>query len=114
MKLNEKFMDLTADLVSERASEPFLQMLLALPAGQWLSLRSTCADLPSASLLIAAFEKRYKTSLYAVWLMQPEAENNNDDYGVVIFYADALLLSSVAIYNKARLQETQVTASHLG
>jgi hypothetical protein len=100
MTLEEHLTDITADLVEVEGNSPFLERLFSLQAGTWEDTTVLCHDLGPCKDQIAQLQKRLPGKLQVTWLEYP-ASAYGSGYCVIIFFAEELHWSNVALYNKA-------------
>ena len=99
MKIEEKLADLTADLVEDEENSVFLERLFSLKAGVWEDVTMLCRDLVHLEDPLAQLQWLFKGRLRATWLDYP-ASTHGKGYCLVIFFAEELHWSNVALYNK--------------
>ncbi len=87
--------DEVADLLSAKRNEPFLHALFKRPKGAWAELPALCRE---ASVDPPALTPGRR--VHVSWLDDPE---QTPGYALVVFVATGELLSSIAVYNRARL-----------
>jgi hypothetical protein len=94
--------DLLADLVSEKKYVSFLKRLFSFNPGDWQSAASLCGDMPVIERL-RELENLADDSIYVMWVNYPG--EHDDRYCLIVFYLEALILGSFAIYNKSMLEK---------
>ena len=99
MKLEERFADLTADLVECEENSAFLERLFSLKAGVWEGVTALCHDIVHLEDHMAQLQQSSKDRLRATWLDYP-ASTHGKGYCLIIFFAEDLHWSNVALYNK--------------
>ena len=102
MKVEERFEDLTADLVECEENSTFLERLFSLKAGVWEDVTALCRDLVQLEEGMAQLQRSFKGGLRATWLNYP-ASTHGKGYCLIIFFAEELHWNNVALYNKQRL-----------
>ena len=99
MKVEERFADLTADLVECEENSAFLERLFSLKAGVWEDVTTLCRDIVQLEDDMAQLQRSSKGGLRATWLNYP-ASTHGKGYCLIIFFAEELHWSNVALYNK--------------
>ena len=99
MKVEERLADLTADLVEYEENSVFLERLFSLKAGVWEDATTLCRDLVHLEDHMAQLQRSFKGRLRATWLDYP-ASTHGKGYCLIIFFAEELHWSNVALYNK--------------
>jgi hypothetical protein len=99
MKVEERLADLTADLVECEENSVFLERLFSLKAGGWEDVTALCRDIVHLEDHMAQLQRSSKGRLRATWLNYP-ASTHGKGYCLIIFFAEELHWSNVALYNK--------------
>ncbi len=99
MKVEEKFEDLTADLVECEENSAFLERLFSLKADVWEDVTALCRDIVHLEDQMVQLQRSSKDRLQATWLNYP-ASTHGKGYCLIIFLAEELHWSNVALYNK--------------
>ncbi len=99
MKVEEKFEELTADLVECEENRVFLERLFSLKAGVWEDVTALCHDIVHLEDHMAQLQRSSKGRLRATWLDYP-VSTQGKGYCLIIFFAEELHWSNVALYNK--------------
>src|SRR5262252_10198786 len=99
MKVEERLADLTADLVEYEENSVFLERLFSLKAGVWEDVTALCRDIVHLEDDMAQLQRSSKDGLRATWLNYP-ASTHGKGYCLIIFFAEELHWSNVALYNK--------------
>ncbi len=95
--MDEQLNDFSADLLSEKRHEIFLERLFSLGAGTWRLVRSLAGDLPEMQVRLNALERVTEPELYATWLDHPGVARG---FCVIIFFSTSTLWSYTALLNK--------------
>jgi len=99
MKVEERFEDLTADLVECEENSTFLERLFSLKAGVWEDVTVLCRDIVHLEDHMAQLQRSSKGRLQTTWL-DYSASTHGKGYCLIIFFAEELHWSNVALYNK--------------
>ena len=99
MKVEERLADLTADLVEYEENSVFLERLFSLKVGVWEDVTVLCRDLVHLEDHMTQLRRSSKGRLRATWLNYP-ASTHGTGYCLIIFFAEELHWSNVALYNK--------------
>ena len=99
MKVEERLADLTADLVACEENSAFLERLFSLKAGVWEDVTVLCRDVGHLADQMAQLQRSSKSRLHATWLNYP-ASTHGKGYCLIVFFAEELDWSNVALYNK--------------
>jgi hypothetical protein len=99
MKVEERFEELTTDLVESEENSVFLERLFSLKAGVWEDVTTLCRDIVQLEDDMAQLQRSSKGGLRATWLNYP-ASTHGKGYCLIIFFAEELHWSNVALYNK--------------
>jgi hypothetical protein len=99
MKVEERFEELTADLVECEDNSVFLERLFSLKASVWEDVTILCRDIVHLADHMAQLQRLSKGRLRATWLDYP-ASTHGKGYCLIIFFAEELHWSNVALYNK--------------
>ena len=99
MKVEERFEELTADLVECEENSVFLERLFSLKAGAWEDVTALCHDIVPLEEHMAQLQRSSKGGLRVTWLDYP-ASTHGKGYCLIIFCAEELHWSNVALYNK--------------
>jgi hypothetical protein len=99
MKGEERFEDLTADLVECEENSAFLERLFSLKAGVWEDVTTLCRDIVHLEEHMTQLQQSSKGRLRATWLNYP-ASTHGKSYYLIIFFMEELHWSHVALYNK--------------
>jgi len=99
MKVEERFEDLTADLVECEENSAFLERLFSLKAGVWEDVTVLCRDIVHLEEHMAQLQRPSKGRLQTTWLDYP-VSTHGKGYCLIIFFAEELHWSNVALYNK--------------
>ena len=99
MKVEERLADLTADLVECEENSVFLERLFSLKAGVWEDVTALCRDIEHLKDHMAQLQRSSKCRFRATWLDYP-ASTHGKGYCLIIFFAEELHWSNVALYNK--------------
>ena len=99
MKVEERLEELTADLVESEENSVFLERLFSLKAGVWEDVTALCRDIVHLEDDMAQLQRSSKDGLRATWLNYP-ASTHGKGYCLIIFFAEELHWSNVALYNK--------------
>jgi len=102
MKVEERLADLTVDLVECEENSVLLERLFSLNAGVWEDVATLCRDLVHLADHMAQLQQSFKGRLRATWLDYPTSTHDKG-YCLIIFFAEELHWSNVALYNKQRL-----------
>jgi hypothetical protein len=100
MTLEDDLTDITADLVQLEENSPFLERLFSLQAGVWEDAAVLCHDLGHRKDQIEQLQKQLPGKLQVTWIEYPKSAYGSG-YCVIIFFAEELHWSNVALYNKA-------------
>lgn len=107
MSLDDRLLDLTADLLSERVFEASLKRLFADAPGKWLSWIELQSGLDTPGNSVRAIEQEAGCSLMVAWIDHPQSIYG-DGYVTVHFFAEAISWWTTALYNKRRLFVSEV------
>ena len=99
MKVEERFEELTTDLVESEENSVFLERLFSLKAGVWEDVTTLCRDIVQLEDDMAQLQRSSKGGLRATWLNYP-ASTHGKGSCLIIFFAEELHWSNVALYNK--------------
>jgi hypothetical protein len=99
MKVEEKLEELTADLVECEENSVFLERLFSLKTGVWEDVTALCRDIAHIEDDMAQLQWSSKGRLRATWLNYP-ASTHGKGYCLIVFFAEELHWSNVALYNK--------------
>ena len=99
MKVEERFEDLTTDLVEREENSAFLERLFLLKAGVWEDGTVLCRDIVHLEDHLAQLQRSSKDRLRVTWLDYP-AYTYGKGYCLIISFAEELHWSNVALYNK--------------
>ena len=110
MNLIDMLSEITADLVEFEENEPFLDRLFQLEPGVWVEVECLCDDLDGYQAKLKKWKKTFQDRVRVTWLAYPAA-NHDDDYRLIIFFADQQQWHNVALYNKQRLDQSRERAS---
>lgn len=101
LEIEDLFSNITADLVEYKAHEPFINRLFSHQAGIWLEIADLVQDLPDIKAQLQEINERYDGNFQVSWLEGPDGIDSTG-YCLMVFLADTLQWTNVAIYNKAR------------
>lgn len=101
--LEDLLSSVCADLLSERRFEPFVHQLFASQQGQWRTVAECCCDLPELPRNAADLFADHAESLVVTHLPWPEAASTG--YELILFVHHGELWSTIAAYNRQRLDE---------
>jgi hypothetical protein len=101
--LEDSLSSVCADLLSERRFEPFVHRLFASPPGSWQTVAECCGGLPELPHHAAELFADHAEALVVTHLPWPEAESAG--YALVLFVHHGELWSTIAAYNRQRLEE---------
>jgi hypothetical protein len=102
MKVEERLEELTADLVECEENSAFLERLFSLKAGVWEDVTVLCHRIVHLEDHMVQLQWSFKGRLQATWLDYP-ASTHGKGYCLLVFFAEELHWSNVALYNKQRL-----------
>lgn len=101
--LEDTLSSVCADLLSEQRFEPFVHRLFAAPPGSWRTVAECCRDLPEPPRHAAELFAEHAAALVVAHLPWPEAKSTG--YALVLFVHHGELWSTIAPYNRQRLEE---------
>jgi hypothetical protein len=101
MKVEERLAALSADLVECEENSVFLERLFSLEAGAWEDVMALCHDIVHLEDDMAQLQRSSEGRLQTTWLDYP-ASTHGKGYCLIIFFAEELHWSNVALYNKRR------------
>ena len=101
--LEDSLSSVCADLLSFKKFEPFVHRLFASSPGVWLTVAECCRDLPELPKYAEKLFVDHAKALVVSHLPWPEAESAR--YGLVLFVHYGELWSTVAYYNRLRLEQ---------
>ncbi len=104
MKLKDKLLDVTADLISSKESQPFLKKLFSLPMGTWIEVSELVSGLPRASQETNTLQKVAKGQLKVTWLDLPDSVHGNG-YCIVLFLMEEIYWDNLFIFNKQQFDD---------
>lgn len=107
--LEDSLSSVCADLLSFEKFEPFVRRLLASPSGAWLTIAECCRDLPELPKYAEELFADDAEALVVSHLAWPETES--EGYELVLFVHCRELWSTVASYNRLRLERSVVPPS---
>jgi len=89
MQGEERFEELTADLVESEENSVFLERLFSLKAGAWEDVTALCRDIVQLEDDMAQLQRSSKGGLRATWLNYP-ASTHGKGYCLIIFFVEEL------------------------
>lgn len=110
MNLVDTLSEITADLVEFEENEPFLDRLFQMEPGVWKDLYCLCEGLDDYQARLKKIKKTFQERVRVTWLAYP-ASNPDDDYRMIIFFADQQQWHNVAMYNKQQLDYSRKKAT---
>jgi hypothetical protein len=102
--LTERLSNVAADLLSERRFEPFIRRLFAVVPGAWQGVADCCSGLPAPPRFAAEIFAEHTDSFVVTHLQWPGSAEG-DSYALVLFVHTEVLWSTIAVYNRAGLDE---------
>jgi hypothetical protein len=99
MTLEERWAEVTADLIELEENHAFLEGLFALEAGQWENIAVLCRDIVHLKDDFEQLQEVSKNNLYVTWVDYPHA-SHGEGYCLIIFYTEEWQWSNTALYNK--------------
>lgn len=109
MNLVDTLSEITADLVEFEENEPFLERLFHLEPGVWTELECLCNGLDDYQARLKKIKRAFQERVRVTWLAYPAA-NQDDDYRLILFFADQQQWHNVALYNKQQLDQSRERA----
>jgi hypothetical protein len=100
--LNDSLASVCADLLSQRQFEPFVRSLFAGPSGAWRKVADLCGGLAQLPPLCAELFAGHGEVLMVTHLPWPGPEC--DGFSLVLFVHHGELWSTIAAYNRQRLE----------
>lgn len=104
LEIEDELADFTADLLALRANELVLQGLFENPLGNWSDLANFLDGPSEIAEKLTFLQTECDGTLQVTWLEHPELDQG---YCLVLFYMDSLGWNSLALYNKARLENLE-------
>jgi hypothetical protein len=92
-----------ADLLSVEKFEPFVHHLFGSPPGSWRSVAECCSELLEVPQHATELFADHAEALVVTHLPWPEAKSTG--YALVLFVHTSELWSTIAAYNRQRLQQ---------
>jgi hypothetical protein len=100
LSIEDHLTEMTADLMALEKNSPFLVRLFTRKAGVWTDITALCQDLGHCTDQIESVQQQLPGTLQVTWLAYPNAAHGRG-YCVIIFFAEEVPWSNVALYNKA-------------
>ena len=102
--LAERLSNVAADLLSERRFELFIHRLLAVAPGAWQAVADCCSGLPALPGFAAEVFAEHADTFVVTHLQRPGSAEG-DPYALVLFVHSEELWSTIALYNRAALDD---------
>ena len=99
MKVEERFEDLTADLVECEENSAFLERLFSLKTGVWEDVTVLWHGIVHLEDHMVQLQRSFKNRLQTTWLDYPTSTHGKG-YCLIIFFVDEPHWSNIALYNK--------------
>lgn len=100
----QELTDLFADFVQDGTSKPALELLFEQNAGQWIEFQTLCHKVEKLRFGFEQVKLSFEGNVFVTWIDFPQCEYG-DGYCVIVLFAEYLIFSTTAIYNKALLNE---------
>ena len=100
--LEDSLSSVCADLLSERRFESFVRRLFASPPGAWQRVADCCSGMPELPRHAAEVFANHAAALVVTHLPWPEPDSAG--YAMVLFVHPGELWSTIAAYNRRRLE----------
>jgi hypothetical protein len=100
--IEDSLSSVCADLLSFEKFEPFVSRLFASPSGSWQTVAGLCSELSELPEHGAELFAGNAAALVVTHLTWPEGESS--EYALVLFFHQVEFWSTVAMYNRQRLQ----------
>ena len=100
--LGDTLSSVSADLLSYKRFEPFLDCLFATPSGSWHAVADCCSGLSQLPEFAEELFDQHGTAFQVTHLPWPEP--GCGAYALILFVHTGELWSNIAAYNRGRLE----------
>jgi len=103
MNIEEELYDLSADLLTEQRFFPFIERLFAQNPGVWSRVELLCSGIPLIEDRVQSLSAQLEGNFMVSWLDYSGGPYVSG-FASIMFFEDQLLWSSIAVYNRERIQ----------